>query len=307
MFFRKLTTNEIIVIEAMIGCLLSIFYLILPRHTDKGIILSYSFLIGSFSFLSGWIIGKDRNNGVLDFLKILFPATISILGSIWLFSSGYLNLRAENLKNDITKFEKDTLNLKTSLRLFQHSKDSILDLKISLEKENDSLIATNKILATNSQKNSTDLERENAKLRYKNEKLSPLLKNIDIPVIALKSIDLTDIRREIKITFYDKNGRILTDKDITVIAHSTWASQYINSENCFLIKFFPPPHEVIPANNFQDEVLKKTKTISIYKVTDRLSPNETTEENLSRSFYKSIKLPFATASYEIILNDFSQQ
>ena len=83
----------------------------------KGLV--FSLTLGISGYFIGWFIKKYTFQ---ELLKTLLPTTATILATIWLLSTGYLDIKAENLKKDISEFEKDTFSLKSEIRkiLFQN-------------------------------------------------------------------------------------------------------------------------------------------------------------------------------------------
>ena len=94
----------------------------------------YSFIIGILVFFIFWLrtylnqnLQKDRIQTNLEFFKILLPTSLSILTFTWLLSSGYLNLRTENLKRDIHNLEQRIEQFKrASTKLYNNNKNIFL-------------------------------------------------------------------------------------------------------------------------------------------------------------------------------------
>jgi hypothetical protein len=206
------TNNEFNVILAIIICLEATMYLMLPRHNELGLILSISTLVGSFSYLSGWIIGKNKNNnGILDFLKLLLPTSGTLIATIWLLSSGYLNLRAENLKREIQISKNKDSILQVDILNFSNERQKLLN-------ENESLSNLNKNLKLNID-NFPDLEKNYQNLKNRNIKLikeNKSLNEINDLLLQKHVLDIskTNSTNQIYFTIKDQKGKILGINEI---------------------------------------------------------------------------------------------
>ena len=216
MKFFKPTKIEVLVFQAILIFFLAILYLFTPYPSNTGLIISYSVLLSTFTYISGWIIGVNKNgNGLLDFLKILLPTSGTLIAAVWLLSSGYLNLKAENLKTEINTLGKQKSSLQVRISKFE--KDSI-----RLVKENDSVFRLNKFLESQISNNS-GIEILNATLNIENKKLNNennLLKNnnnllksenrvLKSRTHIMRISNINKNKREVSFTIKDQRGRLL--------------------------------------------------------------------------------------------------
>ena len=269
-------------------------------------LLLLSIIMGILVFFVGWFIKKYS---LKEFLQSLLPTSATILGTIWLLSTGYLDIKAENLKNDISKFKNDTLELKMNLRVLKNSKDSLKSLNEFLIEEKDSLIITNKILKSNSQKKYSILEIENAKLNYETQKYHTILKNKPVIIVLetekngdnYESKKIEYIFPENHVQILDKNLNILNAESISVFQHAEMLQPlpFIEKEKRFIVS--PMDIGLYKISSINGKLISESGYFQ-FTITNSVRNPYSNEVK----YIKNIKLPLGTSNYTIILNDFTK-
>ncbi len=171
---------------------------------------AYSILFGIAVFFIFWLkfylkrsVHKNSVEQNLEFFRVLLPTSASILGTIWLFSSGYLNLRAENLQNNIRTYQKNIHVLE--------KKDSILKIKVSeFIADSTSLFKENNFMKEQITKlegivaSYPEIEQENALIKVQNDKLLKEIIELESRIELTKPINNPNFR-EIKHFSYNVN------------------------------------------------------------------------------------------------------
>ena len=174
-----------------------------------------------FGGLSGFYISKYQIN---DYLKILLPTIVSMLGTIWLLSNGYLNLRAESLAKGIRELE----NLKQSLVV---ERDSLNRLILTYEEELKGFPDQVKELAKAKILN-RKIESENRRLKGIFESESHLVLFEHLLKTNFEN-QISSDNYESRIKVLDKNYQELDSEDINVfIPAETMQSVYFDSSTC---------------------------------------------------------------------------
>jgi hypothetical protein len=279
-----LSKNEIIIILAIILFIEAIIYLFTPSKSDFGLLMSYSLIIGFFTLLSGWIIGKDKKNGVIDFLKILLPASVSILGTIWLFSSGYLNLVRENLVVEKRNLEiiQDSLSLKEE-ELFEKMEEILMkDKKIKSYEE-----SVDEIKKESKEKGEAIIILQKINKEY-DKQLKKRIANTNRPIIELEyyhpshwsGMKYSGVTYDahVIVDFYDKNLNPISFKDLKIVAS----------------------HKIGIQRNVIYPIISNSRIASIpYNLW-----SFTLEKINDPTYSKEISLPYATIKCKIILPDY---
>jgi len=185
----------------------------------KGLVLSLT--LGISGYFIGWFIKKYTFQ---ELLKTLLPTSATILATIWLLSTGYLDIKAENLKKDISEFEKDTFSLKSEIRKILFQRDSINNLKDNIIEQKDSIWNLYQQLE-DKVAIYPQIERENARLKLANKRIPELeqsLKRLNNSTrtyrdIHLKSIRNRDINSNLMIfKVTNQYGKSLTSKEVEI-------------------------------------------------------------------------------------------
>lgn len=301
----RLTRKEWYTIIIIVFCLLAILYLIgfdsdglnkisykLPTNKEFRLIFACSVLVGCIAYFSGKMIGVNKNrDGVLNFLKILLPSSASIIAGIWLLSTGYLNVKAENLKKgnielkeqfttlqkSISQFKKDSVQIRKEIKLIRPTLDSLKKINSEFIKNNKSLISTI------TQRQSTISKQDKV---IKN--LRTLAKNSDKPILRMTDFDRLSKKVEIKLKCYDANLISINSKlklDVKSSAGHDLDKWYYNDKIDY--------YKIIPYNDedsYNKDLFWNSNVHIIIKIHNKKH---------------IISVPYLTASYDIILQDFS--
>jgi len=253
--------------------------------------ISIIFLTSFVGFSVGLFIKKYN---FLDFLKVLLPATVSIITSVWLFSSGYLNLQRAIIQNEIIEFKEEKKMVFEELEIL---KDSLVDTQKQLESKNAQVdFLENEIVIF--EKIMEETKKETSEYRQLNREYLELTINTKNdfnnwpPKLILNSIDLGTRPINISLMVKDIDGEILTDQEIGVFCANLSAKCAIifdQKEKKFFIKL-----------NIEDEQQIRTGILNI-RIAKVANLNE---DGYTFRNADDLYLPLAKADYSLTLKNF---
>ncbi|WP_273567735.1 hypothetical protein [Maribacter halichondriae] len=258
-------------------------------------------------------IAQQNQTLAVDFLKVLLPTILAILSLIYALSSGLFNIKNEtlqknkaNLQYEINEFEKKQRIASDELKSLEdsiHSRQVQLELKTKEVDKKEKEIESFQKEIEEIKKESIEKEKAIEELTELNQEfdkqLKIRLKNIEKPIVEIVNVDLEPSSLHIKVSVYDSNMKLLTNKDIALLNNDEMSMPSKGfDEKTGMFNYSPHIYAGLSLSGKWKQHLFGLTIVG--KVVD----TSVNYRGYDDSYHKTISLPYMSAEYRIILNDF---